>query len=128
MDLKINMEEISYQNIDTPNTNPLTPEVSPVKKTKRSFPKDPKIRLLLVLGIIVLVLLVLSLVVSLFRPKTPSPGSNITVTPTSKPVISPTQTNIGIPTQFVEKFNQIDKQINTTEDFLPPSFDQTIGQ
>lgn len=122
------MAEINYQNLEVSDTNPLSPESSPVNKTKFAMPKDPKIRLLFVLGAIILFLLILSLVVSLFRQRGPVSTVRSKTTPTTKPETSPIQTNASIPTQFMEKFNQIDKQINTSEDFLPPSFDQTIGQ
>ncbi len=127
------MENISYQNIDTPQNNPLeaqTPTVSQVEDQKPKSPlnlKDPRMVLLVVLGGILVVLLFAALVVKLIPKKQTS--SKVTL-PNSEETTqnSPTPAQGIIPSPYVNKFQIIQNQLNQDEDFLPPSIDSTIGK
>jgi hypothetical protein len=113
-----------YQNIDTPINNPLEIPKEPVK-FKLNI-KDPKIKLLLILGIILIILGILSIIVTITRKK---PISTINVpTPTPAITVIPTIKESNIPTQFIDKFDQIEKKLQIDEDFSPPQVDTTIGQ
>lgn len=128
------MDNNLYQNIDIPSTNPLEPESSQIlEKTKKTGIltalkniKDPKIKMLLILGIILIILLVVSLIVTLFR-KTPSiVKEKINPTPIPQITLTPTKTS-SIPPEFVSKFNQIEEKLKLDENFEPPQIDSETG-
>ena len=124
----------TYQNQDLDNLNPLQTkdDKTAVNKNLRLFgqslPKDPKIRLLLILTGVVLLLLIISLFTTLSR-RTPRPPSR--VSPTPSPDITPLPTEvantISIPTDLKEKFREIDNNINTNINFNPPQIDTDVG-
>ena len=124
-------EEISYQNQDLSNINPLTPRqthsenISDISKKFEKI-KDPKIRLLIILSAIVIVLLLLSVVVNMFREikKTPLKVTPI-VTQAPKPTEIPD--NNSFPIELKTKFNEVDKNTQTKINFDPPQIDNTIG-
>lgn len=126
------MENSLYQNIDVPSSNPLEQELSqPQEKKKTNIfealknIKDPKIKILLILGIILIILLVLSLIVTVFRKK---PAINQLAVPTPIPQISPVPTKTSsIPTEFIDKFNQIEERLKLNESFTPPQIDSETG-
>ncbi len=126
------MEDQLYQNIDTPQTNPLEPQ-SPVTNSSESPSSkklldfhDTKIIILTILGSILIILVIAAIVMSLIRSSKPQsvtlPNNDITSTP-----VTPTIRQDVIPSPYVEKFETIQKSINPEEDFLPPSIDTTIG-
>lgn len=127
-----NMENSLYQNIDAPSSNPLEQELSqPQEKKKINIfealknIKDPKIKILLILGIVLIILLALSLIVTVFRKK---PTIEQIAVPTPIPQISPVPTRTSnIPIEFIDKFNQIEEKLKLNEDFQPPQIDSETG-
>ena len=121
--------ENSFQNQDIVSRNPLQSnetEVASTSTKKLILPSDPKIKLLYILGAIVAVLLVVSLIVSIFR-KSPSGPK---VTPTPIPTVVPLPTDIvndKTPENIKTKFDQIDKNTRTDINFNPPQTDPDIG-
>lgn len=145
------MEENIYQNLESSDVNPLTqsaavpktadtgsnaspaaaPEPAVMPANLKAITKNPKILILVILGAIILLLAVVALIASSIR-------SMSARRPSTKPEPTPTVANSGysptpdtgndlVPTQYIDKFNQINKKINTSEDFLPPRIDQNIG-
>lgn len=115
------MAEI-IQNIDQDQSNPLGSNPHPSLKTF-SLPKNPKVKILIGLGAFILILLIVSLII----PQKKLPGKIV-----SKPTIVPKTTSIPIdnsqiPTQFQEKFQNIQQQLNQKEDFPFPVIDPDIG-
>jgi hypothetical protein len=118
------MSDISYQNQDLENTNPIqiTQEINATKQ-----PKDPKIKLLIILSGIIVLLLIITTIISINNSGTPrvvrvaEPTIIITPRPTDLPV-----TNI-IPENLQKKFDQLDNNIRTGIDFPPPQIDTEIG-
>jgi hypothetical protein len=121
--------EISYQNRDQSNINPLAPvdaPVTPDNETKK--PTDPKIRILLILSIIVAVLIIISIVVTVLKKSKPPANDP---QPTPVPIVSPIPTiNPGtknMPSEFSSRFDPIDDNIQKQINFNPPQTDQDIG-
>ena len=121
------MTDNLLQNIDTPQDNPTMPEaVSVSNKT----PKDPKIIVLIIFISILAILAIIAIIVS---------STNTSRGPVRKTKISPTPTpiaeTIGIPTittnqlpeEFQTQFNEIEKELNKTENLAPPQIDIDIG-
>jgi hypothetical protein len=119
-------QDISYQNRETGDLNPLMPtEVSDIKPSQK--PINPKVKLLAIISISIIILLIISLIISLVK-KSP-PATTVTLTPTGTQTAAPTGTpNSAIPTEFQEKFNQIDQNNQTDVNFNPPAIDPNIGQ
>jgi len=127
------MSEISYQNQDLENVNPLhvseeiTDQKQPTKKF--SLPSDPKLKLLLILCIVVVVLFFISIVITIVRGIKPAPIEPKT-TPT--PRVTPLPTEIAdinkIPNDLKQKFNQVDTDTQIKINFPPPQIDTEIGQ
>ena len=128
--------DFPYQNQDLGTRNPFTPveaeptetHSEPTKPTKFKIPSDPKIKLLLVLGIIIIILSILSLVVTAIR-KSQLKGPVVRATPTPAAItIQPTETPIiTIPLDLNAKFEKIDKNTQTDIQFTPPQIDPDIG-
>lgn len=124
----------TYQNQDLDNLNPLqTPEdKAEYDKHLRLFgisiSNDPKIRLLIGLGVIVVLLLIASIFTSASR-RTPKAPTRITPTPTVEITPLPTEiTNITkLPEELTTKFSQIDSNINSSVNFNPPQIDIEVG-
>jgi hypothetical protein len=115
------MAEI-IQNIDQDQSNPLGANTIPSLK-KFSFPNNPKVRILIGLGAFIFILLIVSLLIP--QKKLPE---KITSKPTSTPTISSTPVdNSQIPTQFQEKFQNIQNELDQKEDFPFPVIDPDIG-
>ena len=113
------MNNFTYQNIDIPENNP-TKVNQPIKF---KLPKNKKTILLGSLGLLIIILLIISTLVP--RPK--SNISNTTIQPiTPIPSANINQTN-PIPTQFEQKFNQIEQKLNYKQDLLPPTIDLDMG-
>lgn len=111
------MENDIYQNLNTPQDNPLI-------TFKKSLFSRIWFYFLIVLLIFGVVLIILSFIFKTGLLTTTTPK----ITPTPQNTITPTTTaNTNIPTQFLEKFTLIEKNINISEDFLPPQIDSAIG-
>jgi hypothetical protein len=108
-------------------TNLITPEnplfQAPVPTPKKTL--DKKILILAILGAVIFVLLLLSLILNTIR-NTPI-SRTTTPTPTMIPV-TPTTEVKNIPTQYQAATDQIDTELKTNLEFLPPQIDETIGQ
>lgn len=120
------MEENIYQNIDLINNNPLEPETE-VKLTFRQKLKiDHKIQALVGISALTVLILLLSIIVSIFR--TPlikdNLGGNLP-TPIPIPTII-NQANI-LPTQYQEQFDNIENKIKYNPEILPPQIDLNLG-
>ena len=128
--------ETSYQNQDLISTNPLlnelTPNTAESPSPKKFFiPQDPKIKILMVLGIVLFILSILSLVMLVVKtnsntnqPLLPQPTPTTIITPVS--TTSPVNPNI--PENIRSKFDQIDKNNQVNPSFDPPQIDTSIGQ
>jgi hypothetical protein len=118
------MENQLYQNSDLSQENPFTP--LPVESKKKfTLPKNPKIIALMVMGVLIFILGIVAIVVSSINSGPPP----ITIKPFPTSSVSPVPT-LGyqnIPTQYVERFAEIDKEINTNQKFYPPEIDPNIG-
>jgi hypothetical protein len=123
-----------YQNQELDNLNPLQTKEDReiVKKTFKflglSISEDPKIRLLIILGIIVVLLLIASIITSMSR-RTPTAPAR--VSPTPSPNVTPLPSEISnltrLPEDLKTKFKAIDDNINTNIDFSPPQIDTEVG-
>lgn len=126
----------TYQNQDLNSNNPLLTEASStLAKTPTSnkfqLPQDPKIKILIILGIIVLMLSILSGVIFVVKKNsTTTQTPIIQPTPTAVVIVEPTITTINpnIPENIRNKFEQIDKNNQVNPSFDPPQIDTTIGQ
>jgi len=110
--------EITFQNLDETNQNPLmTPNN---EKMSLKPPKDVKITILLILISILIILLILSLLI---------PKKEIALPDQSKPIISPTPSTIdyAMPTIYVEPFKTIDTENDTDPNPVPPQLQDNIG-
>jgi hypothetical protein len=121
-------DDISYQNREIGDLNPLIPsetaDITPPVKQPMNF----KLKLLVTLGIFIVSLSVVGLVISLIKksrstPAAPAPLPDITQT--QLPTGTPDST---IPTEFKDKFSQIDQYNKTDVNFNPPQIDPNIGQ
>ena len=110
-----------YQNPESYQENPLTPEVStPLPKKKFQIPTDPKLRLLFILAIVIIILIFFSLI-SFFIRKQPTTTVS-TVTPTSIVSPSPVPTSaIAIPNNLQSQLDQISKLSITPDTVDPPT-------
>jgi hypothetical protein len=119
-------QDILYQNREIGNSNPLTGTASPVKN-KFQLPSDPKIKILLISGMVIIFLLITSAIVSLSRKSSSQTGS-ATPTPTAISASAPTEIpDSAIPTELKSKFDQINKYNQTNIHFSPPQIDSKIG-
>lgn len=122
-------QDISYQNREISEPNPLAPVKEPdlpLDNTPKK-PLDLRIKLLIILGSIIVLLLIASVIVSVVRNTSKTaPTVEPTITPSLEP--SPTIVTSIIPTEFQEKFTQIDQYNQSTVNFNPPQVDTTIGQ
>ena len=124
-------QDLSYQNRDMGNLNPLVPPPEVTPPIKSDLPQPPlnsKTRLLVILGVFTGCLLLISLVASLIKnTNRPTPLATPTLTPdlTPTPTIDP---NSEVPAEFKDKFYQIDQSNQTDINFIPPQIDTTIGQ
>jgi hypothetical protein len=123
-------QDLSYQNRDASQLNPLAPaekSVPPADDKSTPLPINPKIKILIILGIIIVILLITSLIVSLVKKSVPSPPA-ITSTSTPSSILTPTDTpNSALPSKFQEKFTQIDHNNQTEISFPPPQIDPSVG-
>jgi hypothetical protein len=127
--------EIAYQNRDQSDLNPLvTPENSTDQITdntkKLNIPKDPKIKILIIMGVIVLILLIISIFVTAIKKSNPKPTSQPTPTPVNTPSpLGPDGTgNSNIPESYKTKFDVIDKKNQTDVNFNPPQITDDVGR
>lgn len=115
------MAEI-IQNIDQDQSNPLDQNTSFSLKSI-SLPSNPKIKLLIILGVVIFILLIAGLIIPA-KKIPPIPVSE----PTAIPQISPKPTDTNqTPPQFQEKFQNIQQQLNQKEEFPFPIIDPDIG-
>ncbi len=136
LDVKVSQqpEEMVYDNplrinLDTDLVSEAKDGMNIVNKKK----KDPKIVLLSGLFIFLILLLILSLLASVFVPKRKTTlliqPTEVPVQPTSGPVVN----RVEIPTDWQEKLRpavqMLDRlnNLQTNEEFLPPTFDPNIG-
>lgn len=122
------MQENLYQNIDISQNNPLdigeTQNITPTPKISKKL--NPKIIILIILGIITILLLALSLVITSLRhtsviPKT----SQITPLPTEIPL--PTSSSSLIPEIYQEKFRTIENNFQNDLNLEVPPIDTEVG-
>ena len=128
-------QDIAYQNPDLDNQNPLIPtepinpnNQSPEKKL--SLPKDPKVKIAFILGIITVILLITSFILTSIKK------SVIITTPNPKPSPINTPAPTGpdgtgyseIPDSYKEKFKNVDQLIQTNIDFNPPQITDDVGR
>lgn len=118
------MEKPLFQNIDVGQNNPLAP-IEATSSPKFKLPKDPKIIALMIMGGIIVILAIIASIISATRKNTPIVKPKTSPTPTVS-TITPTEFK-NIPTIYLEKFNQIDQEIRTEENFPPPQLNTDIG-
>lgn len=122
------MEENIYQ---SPTTNPENPLVSnienqpSVKSKKFTIPKDPKIKILLALSVVLVILLIAALVATIVRNAKPRVQTNRPV-PTQSPSPTPTVPAI-IPTQYLQDFQKAEQEVGVSTEIAPPKIDEEIG-
>ncbi len=124
----------TYQNQDLDNLNPLqtTEDKEIVQKKFKLFgwslPQDPKLKLLVILGGVVVFLLIISLITTLSR-RTPKPPARVSPTPTPNITPLPTENpdTTKLPQETRNKFQEIDNNINTGINFNPPQIDIEVG-
>ncbi len=120
------MEENIYQNIDLTTNNPLKPETKVQLTFAQKLKTDHKIQILVGLSVFTILLLIISLIVSIFR--SPAIKQNIgTNLPT--PIATPTfinQANI-LPSQYQTQFDTIETKIKYNPEILPPQIDLSLG-
>lgn len=126
------MQENLYQNIDIPQNNPLNNSLGENADTspKKGFSldmKNPKIVALVVLSSLIIVILIISLVVSLFRLLNQKDISPSTQTPTPTEIPTPTASNSLVPEIYQDKFKNIDNSFNNDLDLEPPTIDTEVG-
>lgn len=119
----------TIQDLDQPNTNPLavdldSTDITPAKKTF-NFPKDPKVIVLIVMGIIILILLVLSLIIGISRQ--PHPNTTPPVSITISPTLIPSPETINVPTVYQQQFKILDSAIQEKINFPLPQIDPSVG-
>lgn len=120
--------EISYQNRDLDNLNPFTPRANTTDLEVKNTPKsDPKVRLLVILGIIVVILSVLSLAVNILRRRQSTVGSDTVPTITSAPLPTDIPDSVSLPADLKTNFDNLNKSTQTSINFDPPQIDTTIG-
>lgn len=114
-------------NLDTDLAKNMPAKSNSLKK------KDPKIILLIGLFIFLVILLALSLLASIFVPKR---KTNLLIEPTPvvvQPTTGPPINRVEIPQDWQEKLRPISEMLDklgnlqTNDEFLPPSFDPNIG-
>ncbi len=126
--------ESDYQNPDINSNNPLSPVLEQSLNSQnllaKYLPKDPKLRIIVILGIITLGLLIVSLIVTKIRQLNPPLVSQPTPTPINTPVpLGPDQTGYSsIPDKYKVNFDIIDKEIQTEINFNPPQITDDIGR
>jgi len=120
------MEENIYQNIDLINNNPLEPETKVELTFKQKLKTDRKIQILVGLTFFTILILLLSIVISVFRPpvKKENLGQNLP-TPIAVPTII-NQANI-LPTQYQSQFDTIENKIKYNPEIIPPEIDLNLG-
>ncbi|HAP37758.1 hypothetical protein A2410_01205 [Candidatus Shapirobacteria bacterium RIFOXYC1_FULL_38_24] len=120
---------IQSQNIDSTQNNPLfQPETQPTSP-KTENPTSKKINTKVILfGILIFISILLLLVSSLVNPQKKSTTKQVEniPTPTLTSSAIPTQPE-KIPTQFRDKFDQIDKLLQPNNFPNPPQIDPNIG-
>ena len=125
-------DETSYQNQDLITNNPftprgqVTPEGTPVPN-KFALPKDPKIRLLIILSVVVVFLLLLRTIITTVRQSTrnTTPVKVAQVTSAPQPTDIPNTSNF--PQDLKDQFDAADKNTQKQVDFAPPQIDNSIG-
>lgn len=120
------MEENIYQNIDLVNNNPLKPEAKVQLTFAQKLKTDHKVQALVGLLVFTLLILILSLVVSIFRPPVTREniGNNFP-TPNAIPTFI-NDANI-LPSQYQEQFGLIESKIKYNPEILPPEIDLNLG-
>lgn len=113
-----------YQNLEQSQLNPQ----SPPPKLVLPQPKDPKIKLLMILGIIIVILLIISALVSFTRKKQPPTFPRPKTTPTES-IIRPTDIPEAsvIPQELKNQFDRADSDNQININFPPPQIDPEIG-
>lgn len=122
------MQENLYQNIDISQNNPLdigeTQNITPTPKISKKL--NPKIIILIILGIITILLLALSLVITSLRQTSVIPKtSQITPLPTEIPL--PTSSSSLIPEIYQEKFRTIENNFQNDLNLEVPPIDTEVG-
>ena len=120
---------IQSQNIDSTQNNPLFQPETQQTSPKTENPTSKKINTKVVLfGILIFISILLLLVSSLVNPQKKSTTKQVEniPTPTLTSSAIPTQPE-KIPTQFRDKFDQIDKLLQPNNFPNPPQIDPNIG-
>lgn len=123
-----------YQNQDLDNLNPLRTKEDQEMISKKfkplglSLPEDPKLRLLVGLGAVVLLLLIIAMITS-FSRRTPRAPSRVAPTPTANITPLPTENpdTTKLPQDLRDKFQEVDNNVNTGINFNPPQIDTEVG-
>jgi len=120
------MQENIYQNIDLTTNNPLKPETKVQLTFIQKLKTDHKIQALVGLSAFTVLILILSIVVSIFRSPVQKSdlGTNL---PT--PIATPTSINDAniLPPQYQDQFNTIENKIKYNPEILPPQIDVSLG-
>jgi hypothetical protein len=126
--------ETAYQNRDLSTENPLVPpqEISDSQSpnNKQLIPKDPKIKILIIMAALVFVLLIISILITTVKKVALKPSDNSVPTPVSTPAPnSPDDTGYSnMPDNYKAKFNVIDQKNQTDVDFNPPQITDDVGR
>jgi len=120
------MQENIYQNIDLNTNNPLKPETKVQLTFTQKLKTDHKIQALVGLSAFTVLILILSIIVSVFRSPTQKSdiGNNL---PT--PIATPTSINDAnvLPTIYQDQFNTIEIKMKYNPEILPPEIDVNLG-
>lgn len=120
------MEENIYQNIDLINNNPLQPETKVELTFAQKLKTDHKVQALVGLLVFTFLILIISIVVSIFRsPVIKENIGNNFPTPNAIPTLI-NDANI-IPSQYQEQFSLIESKIKYNPEILPPEIDLNLG-
>jgi len=111
------------QNIDLPQDNPTIPEKIVVKN---KLLKNPKIIALMILILIIIILSIIALITPSSQNRRPIIKTTPTPIPNTELVEVPTSSQSQIPQEFQIQFNEIEKELNKTENFLPPQIDSAL--
>lgn len=119
------MEEKLYQNIDTPNENPLEVVNNDLSQAPAPAKVNPKFIPLMALGAVILILSVIAIAVN---SKRKTNNNNLSPTPTINiPIYSEAPNDSLIPTIFQSDFREIDTSLNYSLNLPPPEIDTSVG-
>jgi len=117
------MDDLTNRNIETKKTTVKTEKFNLRQELSEINYKDPKIMAIIALVTILILLTLFTIILAIIkRPKTAQITTDTIPTPT---LVQTTKNNI--PESFRIKFETVEKQVNTIENFPPPEIDETIG-